>query len=399
MKTGKPEKGFLDFDNTEIAYASKSNKELRHIANLFRLMNNSTLVNLGTSLGLTAMKFNLPLAVPIFKRTIFSQFVGGENLLDCQKTIDFLYKNNSLTILDYGAEGKSDESELDLVKEETIKAIQLAASNNSVPAVSTKLTGLVRNEILESLNKGEELSESDLHDYSKFYDRLDAICKTASDLKVSIFVDAEESWIQIAIDRLVDEMMEQYNKEKVIVWNTFQLYRKDKYDFLQQSHEKAESRGYMLGAKLVRGAYMDKEAANAKDLGIENPIHDSKENTDKAFNDSVKFCVDNYKIIGSCCASHNLESNLYQAKLIEENNIDKKHPHLNFCQLYGMSDNITFNLANAGYNVAKYMPYGPVKEVIPYLIRRAKENASVAGDMSRELRLIVGELRRRGLNK
>jgi len=387
----------LNFQDTEIAYAHKSDSELKEMFYLFKMMNSPTLVKLGSGLGLTAVKYNLPFAKSMVRKTIFSQFVAGESLSESQKAITHLSDNNTLTILDYGAESKTTEKDLDNVRDETIRAIKLAASNKSVPAVSTKITGLAKNELLEKLNKTEDLNPSERKDYNKTFDRLDAICKAAYEHSVSILVDAEESWMQIAMDRLVDQMMASYNKEKVIVWNTFQLYRKDKLDFLKESHDKAQAEGYLLGAKLVRGAYMDKEAARAEEEGYENPIQNSKADTDRDYDLGLKYCVENHDSIASVCASHNLKSNLYQAKLIEDMGIDKKHPHLNFCQLYGMSDNITFNLAAAGYNAAKYMVYGPVTEVLPYLVRRAKENSSVTGDMSRELSLIVGEMKRRGL--
>ena len=391
------ENNSLNFQDTKIAYAHKSDSELKDMYSLFKLMNNAGLVKFGSTFGLTAVKYNLTFAKAMVRKTIFSQFVAGETLLDSQQAITHLFNNNTLTLLDYGAESKTTEQDLDNVRDETIRAIHLAASNNSVPGLSTKITGLAKNELLEKLNNTEELTTAEQHDYDKTIARLDAICKEAHRLNVSVLVDAEESWMQIAIDRLVDQMMAIYNKEKVIVWNTFQLYRKDKLAFLKESHEKAIANGYMLGAKLVRGAYMDKEANRAEEEGYDNPIHDSKADTDRDFNLAVEYCVENYKTIASVCASHNLESNLLQAKLIDEKGLDKRNPHLNFCQLYGMSDNITFNLAAAGYNVAKYTVYGPVKEVLPYLIRRAKENSSVTGDMSRELSLIVKEMKRRGL--
>jgi len=388
----------LDFQDTKIAYAHKNDSELKDMYRLFKLMNNAGLVKFGSNLGLVAVKYNFPFAKAMVRKTIFSQFVSGETLAGSQKAITHLADNNTATILDYGAESKSTEADLDNVRDETIRAINLAASNDSVPAVSTKITGLAKNELLEKLNETEELTADEQIDYNNTVALLDAICKASHDLNVSVLVDAEESWMQIAMDRLVDQMMETYNKEKVIVWNTFQLYRKDKLAFLKESHEKALSKGYLLGAKLVRGAYMDKEATRAAELGYENPIQNSKADTDRDYNAALKYCVQNHKTIASICASHNLESNLYQAQLIDEMGIEKKNPHLNFCQLYGMSDNITFNLASAGYNVAKYMVYGPVKEVLPYLVRRAKENSSVTGDMSRELALIVSEMKRRGLH-
>ncbi len=387
----------LDFSNTEIAFSHKSDKELKRMTRLFKLMNNQNLVNLSSSLGMLAMKLRLPFVKYIIKQTIFEQFVGGENLLDCQKAIDRLSSNNALTILDYGAEGKSDEEDLNQVMSETVRAIEFAAANNSVPCVSTKVTGLVDNDILIKLGDNQALDEAEQRKYKQLEERMHAICSRASELGVGVFVDAEESWIQDPIDRLVDQMMELYNKEKVAVYNTFQLYRKDKYQFLKDSFDRSQQKGYLLGAKLVRGAYMDKERQRAEEMNYPSPINDTKEATDEMYNKALRFCVKNYEHIASCNASHNFYSNKLQAELIEELGIQKNHPHLNFCQLYGMSDNITFNLAEQGFNVAKYVPYGPVSDVVPYLIRRAKENSSVTGEMSRELGLIDKEMKRRGI--
>lgn len=387
----------LDFENTEIAFSYKSDKELKRLKWLFTMMNNSGLVKLGSLFTPLALKLNLPFVKPALKATIFKQFVGGENLLDTQKTIDLLYRYDTLTILDYGAEAKTSEEDLDAVMHETIKAIELAASNSSVPVVSTKLTGLASNDLLAKMQTDSKLTKGENRQREKLMFRVDSICKRAHDLKVGVMIDAEESWLQISIDNIVDEMMLLYNKSSVIVYNTFQLYRHDKLQYLKDSHQKALTNGYLLGAKLVRGAYMDKERVYALENGIECVINIDKKATDKAYNEAVKYCVDNYETIGSACATHNVKSNLYQAELIEEKNIDKTNPHLNFCQLLGMSDNITFNLAKSGYNVAKYLPYGPLKEVVPYLIRRAKENTSITGDMSRELKLIDTEIKRRDL--
>lgn len=387
----------LDFKNTEIAFSHKSDKELRKMARLFRLMNKQTLVKIGSSLGLLAINLRLPFAKFFIKQTLFDQFVGGENLLDCQTAIDHLYRNNALTILDYGAEGKSSEEELNYVMNETIRAIEFAAANTSVPVVSTKITGLVDNIILEKLGRKEKLNEGETRQYELLRERVDNMCSRASELGVGVFVDAEESWIQDPIDELVGEMMALYNHDKAAVYNTFQMYRKDKLQFLKDSHKRAKEGGYILGAKLVRGAYMDKERDRAEEKNYPSPINETKEATDKMYNDGIRYCVQNYETIASCNASHNTESNRLQANLIHEMGIAKNHPHLNFCQLYGMSDNLTFNLAEEGFNVAKYVPYGPVKDVIPYLIRRAKENSSVTGEMSRELGFIDAEIKRRGI--
>lgn len=387
----------IDFTDTETAFAHKSDKELKKMGRLFALMNKSTLVYVGSKLGLMAFQLRLPFVNTLVKHTIFQQFCGGENLMDCQNAIDTLYKNDSLTILDYGAEGKSDEDELNAVMEETIRAVEFAASNVSVPVISTKITGMVPNEVLIALQEGKELTSGQKRDYDALLDRVEAICAKASELNVGIFVDAEESWLQDPIDDLVMDMMAKYNHEKVIIYNTYQLYRHDKLQDLKEHHDRALAEGFLLGAKLVRGAYMEKERGRALELGYPSPIQPNKEATDHDFDAAVDYCVRHYETIASCCASHNVESNRKQAILIDHLGYDRQHSHFNFCQLYGMSDYITFNIGNAGYNVAKYVPYGPIRDVVPYLIRRAQENSSVTGEMSRELSLIHSEITRRGL--
>ncbi|HRX29116.1 MAG TPA: proline dehydrogenase family protein [Saprospiraceae bacterium] len=387
----------LSFTNTEIAFSSKSNSELKNTYRLFKLMNNSRLVSIGSVLTLWAVKLRIPFINYLIKKTIFSQFCGGENLLDCQTTIDRLYDFNTLTILDYGAEGKSDEEDLDAVLEENMRALEMAASNNSVPIVSVKITGLVDNEVLENLQKNGSLSTPDQVKYDRLLERMYALCEKANELRVGIFIDAEESWIQKPIDTLALELMKEYNKDFCVVYNTYQMYRHDKLAQLMQDHVWAMGENVVFGAKMVRGAYLEKENERAVELGYKSPIQPDKASTDRDFNAALKYCIENYQTISSCCASHNLESNRYQAELINDKNLDKTHPHLNFSQLYGMSDYITFNLADAGYNVAKYVPYGSVREVMPYLIRRAQENTSITGDMSRELSLIDKEMKRRGI--
>jgi proline dehydrogenase len=255
----------------------------------------------------------------------------------------------------------------------------------------------VDNVILEKLQKKEKLSEGDQRKFQHLYERVDEICAKAQELGIGVFIDAEESWIQDPIDELVLQMMEKYNQERVIVYNTYQLYNIHKLAHLKRDHQRCLAKGVLFGAKLVRGAYMDKERQRATDLGYPSPIQATKADTDKDYNDAIRYCVDHVDTISSCCASHNAESNMLQAKLIHQKGIEHNHPHINFCQLYGMSDNLTFNLANAGYNAAKYVVYGPIKDVIPYLIRRTEENSSVTGEMSRELTLIDKEMKRRGM--
>lgn len=387
----------LDFSNTEVAFARKSNDELKKAAWLFGLMNKHWLVGIGSKIGLAAIRLRLPFVESIVKATIFDQFCGGTTLLESMPAIEDLDRFQVYSILDYGAEAKTDEEDFNHTMKETIRAIEFAKHSDAVPVVSTKITGMARFGLLESLQKGEPFNRDTRIEYKSVLKRIDAICHVASSQGVKVFFDAEESWIQDSIDHLVTVMMRRYNRESVVVYNTFQLYRHDRLQFLFDSYNLAQRGGYMLGAKLVRGAYMDKERERAEEMGYPSPIQPNKEATDDAFDTAIRFCVDHYEDLASCNASHNAKSARLQAELIVEKGIERRHPHLNFCQLYGMSDNLTFNLANAGFNVAKYVPYGQVHEVVPYLIRRAEENSSVTGDMTREHKLVLQELRRRGV--
>ncbi|MEP6648191.1 MAG: proline dehydrogenase family protein [Saprospiraceae bacterium] len=387
----------VDFTDTEVAFGQKSNKELRRLYYLFSLMNKPWIVNSGSSLGLWLHKKGITIFNPILKSTIFKQFCGGISLEDCQDSIDHLHISRTLTVLDYGAEGKSTEADFERTLEENIKAINFASTHASVPIISSKVTALGAEDILRKFQTEGQLNNEESVAFETIRRRLNQLCHAAKRNNVAIFFDAEESWIQETIDRLVKDLMEKFNREKVVVYHTYQLYRKDKLNSLIADHAEALIKGYKLGAKLVRGAYMEKERDRAKAMNYPSPIQDTKENTDRDFNLAVKYCVEHYEQIASCNGSHNLKSIQYQTQLIAEYGLQRNHAHLNFCQLYGMSDYITFNLADAGYNVAKYVPYGPVREVIPYLIRRAKENTSVTGEMSRELSLILAEMKRRGM--
>lgn len=390
-------KNVLDFSDTEIAFSSKSDEALKKTHWLFRMMNKPTLVSVGSKLGAIAVKWNLPFTKSVVKSTIFEQFCGGETLLESQDAIDNLSELNCLSILDYGAEGKSSKEELDKTVDKVIEAINFAAENAAVPVVSTKITSLVANEILIKKDANQELTKEQQQQYTDLRNRLNKICQKAAEKEVAVFVDAEESWMQDTIDVLTIEMMEQYNKDRVYVYNTYQMYRHDRLAALQNDYKQAKQKSYILGAKIVRGAYMEKERDRASEMGYPSPIQKDKAATDHDYNEAIKFCIDNIDIIASCAATHNLESNYLQANLIAEKGIRKDHYHLNFCQLMGMSDYVTFNLAKAGYNVAKYVVYGPVKDVVPYLIRRANENTSIMGEASRELKLIQKEIDRRKL--
>jgi len=384
----------ISFDNTEIAFSGKTNGDLNRSYWLFKMVSSPTFVNVGQKLTALALNLHIPVKW-IIKPTIFKQFCGGENIEECTKAIEQLGKYNIGTILDYSVEGKESEEDFDHCMKETIATIQKAKGNKNIPFCVFKITGLARVELLEKVSAGKELVESEKREYEKVKERVNSICRKAYEFSVSVFIDAEESWTQQAMDDMANNMMEKYNKEKAIVYNTYQLYRHDRLDFLKASFQLASEKKYILGAKLVRGAYMEKERARAKEKGYPSPINETKESTDKHYQDALQFCADHIEQIAICAGTHNEKSSLLLVDLMTKKNISPSHPHIYFSQLLGMSDHISFNLSNAGYNVAKYVPYGPVKEVLPYLIRRAQENTSVKGQTGRELGLIIKEKARR----
>ncbi len=392
MEATKP---LIDFSNTENAFAHKSNRELKKTAWLYSMMNKAWLVKLGAPLALFFVRIGFPPAIAVIKKTIFEQFVGGTTLLETQPAIDKLKAYKTQTVLDYGAERKKSETAFNKTMNTTIRAIEFAATNDSVTTVSSKITGLARFELLESIQAGEALTKETRKEYRNLLKRIDSICHVANEKNVSVFFDAEESWIQDTIDHLVNLMMRRYNKKRPVVYNTFQLYRKDRLKYLMDSFNRAQEQGYILGAKLVRGAYMDKERERAQENGYPSPIHETRSATDDSYNTALRFCIDNFPQMAVSNSTHNADSALLMAELIEKKDLPKNHPYLAFCQLYGMSDNLTFNLAEHGYNVGKYLVFGTVQDVIPYLVRRAQENTSVTGDMSREYKLVAEEIKRR----
>ncbi len=386
----------LSFNNTEIAFSGKTKKDLNRSYWLFKMVSNPAFVSIGKSLTTFAINMHLPIKGMI-KATIFKQFCGGENIEECDKAIQELGKFNIGTILDYSVEGKETEKDFDACATETIATVAKAKNDTHIPFCVFKVTGLARFEILEKVTGKQALTTEEQKEFERIQHRVNSICKAAHDAGIPIFIDAEESWIQTAIDDLANEMMRLYNIQKPIVYNTFQLYRQDRLAFLKKSLELANTGNYFLGAKLVRGAYMEKERARAIEKNYPSPIQDTKEHTDKDYDAALLFCSENISKIAICAGTHNENSSMKLAELMKEKNINSDHPNIYFSQLLGMSDHISFNLANAGYNVAKYVPYGPVNEVLPYLIRRAQENTSVKGQTGRELSLIMKEKERRKL--
>lgn len=384
----------LSFNNTEIAFSGKSDKDLALANTLFRLISNSFLVSIGTVLIKTALRLHLPVH-SIIKATFFKQFIGGESIDECTTTIQKLYEFKIGSILDYSVEGKKTEKEFTRVTEEIIKTILTAKDNPKIPFAVFKVSGIASKDLLEKASKKTVLTDDETTAFLNLKTRVGEICKTAYENNVRVLIDAEESWIQNAIDNLAIEMMGKYNKEKAIVYHTLQMYRQDRVAHLIEAYSQAVLKEYRLGIKLVRGAYMEQERARAEKLHYNSPIHLSKNDTDKDYNVALRFCLKHINRIALCAGTHNEESVLLLIQLMEEIKLSKNHGHIFFAQLLGMSDNITYNLANMGYNAVKYVPYGPVKEVLPYLIRRAHENTAIVGQMNRELSLISKEMERR----
>jgi proline dehydrogenase len=404
----------ISFDNTESAFAYKKNGELKNAHFLFSAMGKPWLVKLGLKFTPLAIKWHLPFTTPVIKKTIFQQFVGGETLAETAPVAKKLGAYHVEVILDYGVEGGDDgEAGFDHSTEEFIRVINYAATQPNIPFMSVKVTGFSRFALLEKIdelmNKAtgtlmrrylsviENLPNEEKEEWHRVRVRMLRICEAAAEKRIGVLVDAEETWIQDPVDALTILMMDTFNKQRVVVYNTIQLYRHDRFKFLCDSHEAAAERNFVLGAKLVRGAYMEKERLRAAEMNYPSPIQPDKESTDKDYDGAVKFCIEHLDIIAVIIASHNEQTNLTATELLQQKNIPLNHPHVHFSQLYGMSDNITFNLAKANCSVSKYLPFGPIKDVIPYLMRRAEENSSVSGQTGRELGLIKREMIRRKL--
>ncbi|MFQ3214289.1 MAG: proline dehydrogenase [Marivirga sp.] len=382
------------FEDISIAFRSKSKRQLRKAYFLFSVMNRGWLVNLGKFFTNLGFALHLPIN-GLIKWTIYDQFCGGETIADSQGTIDELSKFNIGTILDYSVEGATTDKGFDTTTEEILRTIDRAASDVALPFCVFKATGIAVNKVFEKKQRGEQLTEKEAKSYQDSVDRIDKICKSAHEKNVRVFVDAEESWLQGAVDDIAYNMMRKYNKDTAIVYITYQMYRADMMQKLREGYELATAGNFYLGAKLVRGAYMEKEAERAEEMGYPNPIQISKEATDLDYNTALKFCLEKKQRVFLCSGTHNQYSNFFLTVLMEEFGMEPGDERVWSAQLYGMSDNISFNLAANGYNVAKYVPYGPVKAVMPYLFRRAEENTAMAGQSSREFTMIKEEIMRR----
>lgn len=384
------------FDDTQTAFESKSDKDLKKGLTLFKLIANPTLTKLGTITFKIPFITRIPLVKPIIRNTIYKQFVGGETTADCLKVAKELSKYNVGSIMDYSVEGQESEKEFDHVKEEILRLVEIAKENpKEIPFVVFKPSGFGRIDIFEKVGKNLPMTEEEKQKWEAIRNRFDEVCKAGFQNDITMMVDAEESWMQDAADVLVDEMMQKYNKERCIVCNTLQMYRHDRLDYLKKIYQKAEAENYHLGFKIVRGAYMEKERARAEAENYPSPIQPDKASSDRDYNLALEFIVQHNHRISLFAGTHNEKSCELLTELMKKYNLENGLHKIWFGQLFGMSDNISFKLANMGYNVAKYLPYGPIKEVMPYLIRRAQENTSVAGQTGRELSLIEKEIQRR----
>lgn len=382
------------FKNSQIAFSLKSDTELDRACFLFKMIANEPLVRIGTAVTNLALKAHLPVE-GLIRATVFDHFCGGINEEDCLTVVDKLFSKGVSSILDYSVEGKEEEEQFDAVLEKTLKLIEFSKEKKAIPFAVFKPTGFGRSALYQKIGEGQQLTVSEKAEWNRVVIRFDKVGKASYDNDVVLLIDAEESWLQEPVDTLVEDMMLKYNKTKPIIFNTLQMYRWDQLDYLKKLHEKAKRESYYIGIKLVRGAYMEKENERAIEREYPSPICASKITTDENYNTGVKFMVDHIDTMSIFEATHNETSTYYLMDLMEEKGIKSNDNRIWFGQLYGMSDNISFNLANNGYNVAKYMPFGPVKDVMPYLIRRAEENTSVAGQTSRELIMLKAERNRR----
>lgn len=401
----------ISFENTEYAFEAKSNAELKKANFLFSIMGKPWLVNAALKITPVAINWHIPFTKTLIRKTIFNLFVGGETLEETAQVADKLEKYKVQVILDYGVEGKEGEANFENARDEFKKVIAYASTQPNIPFMSVKVTGFARFALLEKLDAAmskfsgslmkrylsalETLTENEKEEWHKVRLRTQELCVEGDKKNIGVLIDSEESWIQAPVDALIMLMMDIFNKEKPVIYNTIQLYRHDRLQFLKDSYTAAVERNFIFGIKLVRGAYMEKERNRAVEMNYTSPIHNDKESCDADFNGAVEFCVDHLDKIAVIVASHNELSNLLTTQLLDKKGLPHNHPHVHLSQLFGMSDNITFNLAKSGFSVSKYLPFGPIKDVVPYLMRRAQENSSVSGQTGRELILIHKELERR----
>lgn len=383
------------FNDTKLAFADKTDAQLKKAYWMFKAIEKPALTNIGVSLLNFTVRNNFPLVDGIVKQTLFEQFCGGETREESMKVVKQMFKRGVGSIFDYSIEGKEEEEVFDAVCKEIKDIVRFSVGNPAIPFIVFKPTAFGRIDIYEEVGKGKELTTSQKEEWNRVVTRFDEVCKLCYDSDKKVMVDAEETWMQDAADKLCEEMMEKYNKEKAIVWNTIQMYRNGRLEYMNAHLERAKEKGYFIGYKIVRGAYMEKERKRAEEQNYPDPIQPTKQSTDDNYNAGIDFVMANLDKVSAFFGTHNEKSTELVMDKMKAKGLEHDNPHIYFGQLYGMSDNITYYLADKHYNVAKYLPYGPVKDVVPYLTRRAQENTSVAGQTGRELGLISKELKRR----
>lgn len=384
------------FNNTEIAFSLKSNRELRKAHFLFKMMGYPSLINFGSAVMMKSLQWRLPVK-GLIKHTVFEHFCGGTTEEECKSVVDSMYLKGVSSILDYSVEGKEDEADFNAVVDKKLKLIKHAAHSDALPFEVVKPTGIGRFYIWQKVTEKKELTAAEQAEWQRIKDRVLLLSQTAYDNDIALLFDGEESWMQDAADELIRDMMLQFNKEKAIIYNTLQCYRHDRLDYIKELYNDAIENNFIVGVKIVRGAYMEKERARAEEMNYESPICANKMATDEMFNSAMYFILDHLDVIKLCIGTHNESSTLQAMEILTKKGIAANNKDVWFGQLYGMSDNLTFNLAQMNYNTFKILPFGPIKDVMPYLIRRAQENTSVAGQTGRELILIRQEMKRRGL--
>lgn len=384
------------FNNTANAFSLKSDKDLKKAHFIFSSMSKPWLVDLGSKATMLALKWRLPIK-GIINDTIFQQFCGGRTDEECMPLVEKMYEKGVSSILDYSVEGKENEADFDAVIGKKLTLIHMASENNALPFEVVKPTGIGRFYIWQKITEKQPLTNEEELEWERIYNRVDLLCKTAVDSDIALLFDGEETWMQDAADDLIQQMMQKYNHGKAYIYNTIQCYRHDRLEYIMRLYEDAKANDYLVGAKIVRGAYMEKERQRAKLHNYESPICEDKAATDEMFNNVMHYILDRLEVVKLCIGTHNEESTLEAMQVLENKNIEPNTKDVWFGQLYGMSDNLTFNLAALAYNTFKIVPFGPISDVMPYLIRRAQENTSVAGQTGRELALIKQEMTRRGL--
>ena len=387
----------MNFQNTEIAYKLKSNKQLLKTLFIFRLISSRTLVSVFTKIISLSLKLNLPIS-GILNRTVFKQFCAGIDEKDSIQVVKKLKKLNVNSYMHYASEGIESEKDFDNNFKIIIRTINITKKNTALPFTVFKASSLGKFNLFEKKSAGSALSEIEKQLWNKTIDRIKSCCNHAASQNVRIFIDAEESWIQPIIDEIAESLMEKFNQEKAIIFTTLQMYRKDRLKYLKKIFQNSIKKEYKLGIKLVRGAYMEKENERAYKNGLPSPIFENKIQTDLSFNSALDLILLKIEKCDLFVGTHCEKSIKKILKWMKEKKIANGYSKIWFSQLFGMADHISFNLAFQGYQVVKYVPYGPIKEVVPYLIRRAEENTSVNSQLSKEIYLIKKEMKRRKFN-